>query len=52
MPVLGMGGLFFRARDPEALGQWYRTHLHVGGGCVVRLLQAERRGAEERCCGC
>lgn len=35
MPVLGMGGLFFRARDPEALGQWYRTHLHVGGGCVA-----------------
>lgn len=32
MPVLGMGGLFFRAHDPEALGAWYRTHLGVGGG--------------------
>lgn len=33
MPVLGMGGLFFRARDPDALGAWYRAHLGVGGGC-------------------
>lgn len=33
MPVLGMGGFFFRARDPDALGAWYRTHLGVGAGC-------------------
>ncbi|WP_176597428.1 MULTISPECIES: VOC family protein [Sphingobium] len=32
MPVLGMGGFFFRARDPEALSAWYRTHLGVGAG--------------------
>ena len=35
MSVLGMGGLFFRARDPEALSAWYKTHLGVGGGCVA-----------------
>ena len=34
MGVLGMGGLFFRAKDPEALAQWYKQHLGVGGGCV------------------
>jgi catechol 2,3-dioxygenase-like lactoylglutathione lyase family enzyme len=33
MPVQGIGGLFFRARDPEALGAWYREHLGVGAGC-------------------
>ncbi len=33
MPVLGMGGLFFRARDPDALNAWYRQHLGVGAGC-------------------
>ncbi len=33
MPVLGMGGYFFRAKDPAALKTWYRDHLHVGGGC-------------------
>jgi predicted enzyme related to lactoylglutathione lyase len=32
MPVLGMGGFFFRAKDPAALKAWYREHLGVGGG--------------------
>ncbi len=27
--VTGIGGLFFRARDPEALAAWYREHLGV-----------------------
>ncbi|MEL7023083.1 MAG: VOC family protein [Pseudomonadota bacterium] len=25
--VLGIGGIFFKAKDPVALGQWYETHL-------------------------
>ena len=33
MPVIGMGGYFFRAKDPERLKAWYREHLGVGGGC-------------------
>jgi predicted enzyme related to lactoylglutathione lyase len=33
MPVLGMGGLFFRAHDPDALSAWYKEHLGVGAGC-------------------
>ena len=32
MPVVGMGGYFFRAKDPETLKAWYREHLGVGGG--------------------
>ncbi|HWO87532.1 MAG TPA: VOC family protein [Gemmatimonadales bacterium] len=27
--VTGIGGLFFRARDPAALERWYETHLGV-----------------------
>ncbi len=27
--VTGIGGLFFKARDPEALGRWYAEHLGV-----------------------
>lgn len=27
--VIGIGGLFFRAKDPEALKVWYETHLGV-----------------------
>ena len=33
MPVLGIGGLFFRATDPDGLNAWYRDHLGVGAGC-------------------
>jgi len=27
--VLGVGGVFFKAKDPEALGQWYQKHLGI-----------------------
>jgi predicted enzyme related to lactoylglutathione lyase len=27
--VTGIGGIFFKARDPKALGEWYRRHLGV-----------------------
>lgn len=33
MPVIGMGGYFFRARDPSGLKAWYKEHLGVGAGC-------------------
>ena len=34
MGVTGIGGLFFRARDPDSLNIWYRERLGVGAGCV------------------
>ena len=27
--VLGIGGMFFRAQDPEALTHWYTAHLGI-----------------------
>ncbi|ODU21823.1 MAG: glyoxalase [Sphingomonas sp. SCN 67-18] len=33
MGVTGIGGLFFRARDPQALSAWYVAHLGIGPGC-------------------
>jgi glyoxylase I family protein len=27
--VAGIGGLFFRSRDPKALGNWYQQHLGI-----------------------
>jgi predicted enzyme related to lactoylglutathione lyase len=27
--VLGIGGVFFKARDPKSLAGWYREHLGV-----------------------
>ncbi|MFS0733562.1 VOC family protein [Microbacterium sp. 1P10UB] len=32
MSVTGIGGLFFRSRDPEARTAWYREHLGIGAG--------------------
>lgn len=32
MTVTGIGGFFFRAEDPAALGAWYARHLGVGTG--------------------
>lgn len=29
MPVMGIGGVFFRANDPDALQEWYRERLGV-----------------------
>ena len=30
--VNGIGGVFFRSRDPDALSAWYQTHLGVAAG--------------------
>jgi predicted enzyme related to lactoylglutathione lyase len=27
--VTGIGGIFIKARDPAALGAWYKTHLGI-----------------------
>jgi glyoxylase I family protein len=27
--IRGIGGLFFRAQDPESLGRWYEEHLGI-----------------------
>ena len=32
MGVTGIGGIFFRAKDPQALAAWYAQHLGVGTG--------------------
>ena len=38
--VTGIGGIFFKAKDPKALGAWYREHLGLDvsewGGAVFQ----------------
>ena len=29
--VVGLGGIFFKAKDPKAMYEWYRKHLGVEG---------------------
>lgn len=40
MPVVGIGGVFFRAKDGEALRAWYQTHLGVPGEGEFQWSQA------------
>ena len=35
MGVEAIGGLFFRARDPQALKRWYQDRLGVGAGLAA-----------------
>lgn len=30
MAVTGIGGVFFRARDPDGLAKWYQAHFGIG----------------------
>lgn len=39
--ALGIGGVFFRAADPDALGRWYAAHLGVGGGGDTEVWEQE-----------
>lgn len=36
MAITGIGGLFIRARDPQALSAWYKTHLDIDAGGLWR----------------
>ncbi len=39
--VLGIGGLFIRSPDPDALAAWYKRVLGVGAGCAAEGEPAE-----------
>jgi predicted enzyme related to lactoylglutathione lyase len=43
--VTGIGGIFFKAKDPVALRAWYRTHLGIEAeewGAVFRWQSADK----------
>ena len=43
--VTGIGGIFFSAKDPKALGEWYKTHLGIDvqewGGAAFEWTDAD-----------
>ncbi|MBK8167823.1 MAG: VOC family protein [bacterium] len=47
--VTGIGGIFFKAKDPKALGDWYRRHLGLDveewGGAAFRWATDNPSGA-------
>lgn len=46
--ILGIGGVFFKARDPQALAAWYREHLGlpIEAGQTYGGLKSQRAGEE------
>jgi hypothetical protein len=40
--VTGIGGVFFRSKDPEMLGRWYATHLGVDISAARLYAEAAR----------
>jgi len=47
--VVGIGGVFFKAKNPETLGAWYRDHLGFDlakwGGAVFQSSGADEKTA-------
>jgi len=47
--VTGIGGIFFKAKDPKALRAWYQRHLGIDvqawGGAAFRWADAEGKPA-------
>lgn len=43
--VTGIGGIFFKSKDPKSLGEWYRKHLGMNveewGGVAFRWTSTE-----------
>lgn len=48
--VTGIGGIFFKARDPVALREWYRRHLGIAleawGGAVFQWRSTDNPSGE------
>jgi predicted enzyme related to lactoylglutathione lyase len=48
--VIGLGGVFIKARNPQLLRDWYRRHLGLAiddgyGGCTLPLDEPKQPGA-------
>jgi predicted enzyme related to lactoylglutathione lyase len=47
--VTGIGGVFFKSKDPKALGAWYRDHLGLNvedwGGVAFRWTDDNKAGS-------
>ncbi len=49
--VRGIGGIFFKARDPKALSQWYQANLGIEvsewGGAVFKWSEHDANGTAQ-----
>jgi hypothetical protein len=41
--VTGIGGVFFKCKDPKAINEWYKTHLGFDRVPMEQVLNGARR---------
>lgn len=46
--VIGLGGIFFKARDPQKMYEWYATHLGIQGKPQVGAMFPWRRADDPK----
>lgn len=44
----GIGGIFFKAKDPAKLLEWYRVHLGIEAGSWIRRATVSNFGNRRR----
>jgi predicted enzyme related to lactoylglutathione lyase len=44
--VIGLGGVFFKSKDPKALNEWYNKHLGLGAESWGAVFQFDRVTSE------
>ena len=50
--AVGFGGVFLKARDPQALGKWYAEHLGIPsqeGGSLAFDVAGRARAGQPNC---
>jgi predicted enzyme related to lactoylglutathione lyase len=45
--VTGIGGVFFKAQDPEKIKQWYKDHLGINAGAYGAVFEWREESAPE-----
>ncbi|MCG2617016.1 VOC family protein [Terrimonas sp. NA20] len=46
--VTGIGGVFFKAQDPEKIKQWYKDHLGIDAGAYGAVFEWREDAAPEK----
>jgi hypothetical protein len=39
--ITGIGGIFFKCKDPKAVNEWYKTHLGFAQAHMEQALNGE-----------
>ncbi|HQD08017.1 MAG TPA: VOC family protein [Flavihumibacter sp.] len=46
--VTGIGGVFFKSKDPKAINEWYKTHLGIDSGDYGASFEWREEGSAKK----